>query len=205
MLTIFLARHGQDQDNARGLLNGHRDEPLTENGLAQAQALAASIKAQDLLFDQIYSSPLQRALRTAQIISEHIDGPPPRVLPLLIERDFGTMSGRPYQEVVTACAHCLFPTETISYFLEAPGAETFPELHARGATILQIIQADHADGTILLVAHGDIGKMIFAAYYGLSWEEALRHFQFGNSDLIELSEQATRDTAHVFKNTQYNQ
>ena len=65
MLKIFLARHGQDEDNARGLLNGRRDEPLTDLGIIQANKLAQEIKDIGLKFDVIYSSPLQRAFETS--------------------------------------------------------------------------------------------------------------------------------------------
>lgn len=44
MLTIYLARHGQDEDNANGILNGQRDNPLTKIGREQAAALARKIK-----------------------------------------------------------------------------------------------------------------------------------------------------------------
>ena len=45
MLNIYLARYGQNQDNANGILNGHRDLPLTELGIAQAEEVAIKIKA----------------------------------------------------------------------------------------------------------------------------------------------------------------
>ena len=51
MLRIYLARHGQNVDNASGILNGHRDLPLTEIGIAQATELANNIKDAGLIFD----------------------------------------------------------------------------------------------------------------------------------------------------------
>lgn len=45
MLNIYLARHGQNQDTASGILNGHRELPLTEPGIAQAEEVAIKIKA----------------------------------------------------------------------------------------------------------------------------------------------------------------
>lgn len=44
MLNIYIVRHGQDEDNQNGILNGHRDMPLTELGKTQAQQLAQKIK-----------------------------------------------------------------------------------------------------------------------------------------------------------------
>lgn len=60
MLKIYIARHGQDKDNVRGILNGHRDEPLTILGQNQAKDLAEKIKEAGIKFDKIYSSPLKR-------------------------------------------------------------------------------------------------------------------------------------------------
>ena len=68
-MKIYLARHGQDEDNLNGILNGHRNKPLTSIGLNQAEALAGMIKENNIHFDVIYSSPLRRAFKTAEIIS----------------------------------------------------------------------------------------------------------------------------------------
>jgi broad specificity phosphatase PhoE len=73
MLKIYLARHGQDEDNAEGILNGYRDRSLTELGIKQAQDIANKIKNADIKFDVIYSSPLKRTLQTANIITDIIN------------------------------------------------------------------------------------------------------------------------------------
>lgn len=54
MLNIYLARHGQDGDNIRGILNGHRDEPLTAKGVEQAREVADKIKETGIIFDVIW-------------------------------------------------------------------------------------------------------------------------------------------------------
>ena len=86
MLKIYLARHGQNEDNANGILNGHRDMPLTETGIAQAYEAAEKIKDAGLSFDVALSSPLNRALKTAEIISSVNNLPNPEVVDELIER-----------------------------------------------------------------------------------------------------------------------
>lgn len=48
MTTIYLARHGQDEDNLNGVLNGHRNQPLTGLGKQQAVTTAEHIKEQNL-------------------------------------------------------------------------------------------------------------------------------------------------------------
>jgi probable phosphoglycerate mutase len=83
MNKIYIVRHGQDQDNANGLLNGHRDTPLTLIGLEQANQIAQKIKDSNLSFDKVYSSPLERAYKTAEIIADTLNLPKPEKIDLL--------------------------------------------------------------------------------------------------------------------------
>lgn len=204
MLRIYLARHGQDQDNANGILNGHRNEPLTQIGLEQARQIAEKIRIAGLSFDAIYSSPLQRALVTAQTIASTLHGPEPIVLDGLIERDFGVMSGKRVADIETLCAPDIIKTDTITYFLSPPGAETFPVLLQRAKQVLKEVQEKNTDGDVLLVAHGDVGKMIYTAYYQLDWLDILTLFHFGNSELLLLSPDSPPEKAHVFTIEQFN-
>lgn len=204
MLKIYIARHGQNEDNANGILNGHRDLPLTQKGIEQAREVAGEIAAADMSFDYIYASPLSRAFRTAQIISEVISGPKPEVEPLLIERDFGVMTGKAASRITELCAPDIIQGDPITYFLSPEGAETFPDLVKRGKKLLTKIQARHKDGSLLLVTHGDFGKMLYAAYYDLPWRDVLLQFHFGNSELILLSPDSPADDAHVFTIEQHN-
>jgi broad specificity phosphatase PhoE len=204
MLKIYLARHGQNEDNANGILNGHRDLPLTETGIAQAYEVAEKIKDAGLKFDTVLSSPLSRAFVTAEIISEVNNFSQPRVMPQLIERDFGSMSGKPQSSIEELCAPDIIKTETITYFLSPEGAETFPDLLERAKQLLSKIAGEYKDGSILLVTHGDFGKMIYAQYYGLNWEDVLTLFHFGNSELLLLSPDSEAGEAHVFTILQHN-
>ena len=60
MTEIFIARHGQNEDNANGILSGHRDLPLRGLGRAQACELGEGIRLAGLQFDAVYGSPLSR-------------------------------------------------------------------------------------------------------------------------------------------------
>jgi broad specificity phosphatase PhoE len=204
MLKIYLARHGQDEDNANNILNGHRDKPLTEIGIKQAEFLAKKIEEAGIIFDYIFTSPLRRAYKTAEIISEKIGISPPVILPELIERDFGIMTGVEISRVEQMCSPNIIKTEFINYFLSPEGAETFPDLLKRAEKVLTKIEFEFTDRSALLVTHGDIGKMLFAQYYDLHWKEVLSLFHFGNSELILLSEQTDPGQAHVFKAIQHN-
>jgi probable phosphoglycerate mutase len=204
MRTVYISRHGQDEDNAQGILNGRRDKPLTYIGKQQAELVGEKIRKAGLHFDAIYTSPLLRTRQTAQIITDECGGPTPHVLENLIERDFGTMTGKLQADITTLCAPNIITTNTIVYFLSPEGAETFPSLIVRAHTLLQEINSKHASGSVLLVTHGDFGKMIYAAYYNLPWEDVLTQFHFGNSELLLLSPDSPATDAHVFKIKQHN-
>lgn len=204
MHKIYIARHGQDGDNVRKILNGRRDEPLTELGVQQAEDMGRTIKEHQLVFDAVYASPLQRALRTAQIIARASDNPEPVVLPDLIERDFGVMTGTPIDGIKERCAPDIIETNTITYFLNPVGAETFPELIQRGKRVLEQVATAYPEGSVLLVTHGDIGKMIYAAYYDVPWDDVLKNFHFGNTEVLLLSEDSPASESHVFKVEQHN-
>ncbi|MBM3256721.1 MAG: histidine phosphatase family protein [Candidatus Liptonbacteria bacterium] len=204
MLKIYLARHGQDKDNANGIVNGHRNEPLTELGLAQAQALAVNIQKLGVTFDAVYSSPLVRAHKTAETVTQALHLPKPIVLPALIERDFGVMTGKPVKDIESLCAPNILKTNPITYFLSPEGAETFPQVLERARGVLELVKHSHTAGSVLLVTHGDFGKMLFAAYYGLDWKTALTQFHFGNSELLLLSEDTHAEEAYIYSTEQFN-
>lgn len=200
-MSIYLARHGQDEDNAAGILNGHRDTPLTALGREQAADLARTIIEHKIVLEKIYSSPLQRAFATAQIVAETLKLAMPEKVDLLIERDFGIMSGKPNADIETVCGSDVLKTEKITYFLSPEGAETFPVLLERGKKVLEYFKGQD---NILLVTHGDIGKMIYASFYNLPWREVLSDFHFGNSELLLLQEASNPEARRLYITKQFN-
>lgn len=187
-VEIFIARHGQNEDNVNGILNGHRDLPLTDVGRQQARELGQGIIDAGLRFDAVYASPLSRAFETAQIVSEMINLPEPTIMPELIERDFGVMTGQKASDIEELCAPDIIKTDTITYFLNPEGAETFEDLVERGHGVLEEVRAKHIGGKVLLVCHGDLGKMVYAAATDKPWRDVLLGFHFGNGELIDISD-----------------
>ena len=204
MLKIYIARHGQNEDNANGILNGHRDLPLTETGRRQAHLLANGIKEAGLTFDAIYASPLSRAYDTAAEVAEILGLSKPQVMQSIIERDFGVMTGKPVGDIEKYCGPDIVKTDTITYFLSPDGAESFPVLLERGKRALVEVQSRHQEGSVLLVTHGDIGKMLYASYYHLPWMDILTMFHFGNSELLLLAPDSKAEDAHVIHIEQHN-
>uniref|UniRef100_A0A7S1QZS4 Phosphoglycerate mutase n=1 Tax=Neobodo designis TaxID=312471 RepID=A0A7S1QZS4_NEODS len=185
MKRLFLCRHGQDEDNANKLLNGHRDTPLTELGRSQAEAVAAKVAkehGQDI--DVIVCSPLQRAHNTAKAIGGAV-GKEPTVMPELVERDFGALSGQPLADIPKLATKTMELSQ-VCYFLDGEGVETFDACHERAAKVLAHLNEAYAGRGVLVVSHGDFGKMLLAHRRGISWQDALATPFIGNTDLLEL-------------------
>jgi broad specificity phosphatase PhoE len=204
MLNIYVTRHGQDEDNARGLLNGHRNTKLTAKGILQAHEIAKEIKEAGICFDHIYSSPLDRAFMTAEIIAKTLGNTKPEKLEDLIERDYGAMTGEKISQIRELCSPYLLQADPILYFLRAKNSESFPMAQRRAKKLLTKLKKKHTNGNILLVTHGDMGKMLYAAYYNIHWKDVLRMFHFGNSELLLMSPGSKPQDAHVFRIEQHN-
>ncbi|MFA6896982.1 MAG: histidine phosphatase family protein [Patescibacteria group bacterium] len=204
MPKIYLARHGQNRNNANGILNGRTDEPLTELGIEQANQIATKIKKAGLTINKVYSSPLSRALQTGQIISDHLVLPEPTPIPELIEREMGAMNGQRVCDIEKMCAPDVLQAGALTYFLHADGAETFPEIRERATKLLDYLKTADKGNSILLVTHDGIGKMLYSAYYDLNWMETLKQLSFHNSDILILSEDSTPENTHIFKTEQHN-
>jgi broad specificity phosphatase PhoE len=190
-MRILIARHGQDEDNAAVLLNGLRDKPLTKLGREQAELAGKKLLQEGPRVDVILCSPLKRARETAVIISKIIKGPKPIIEPLLIERDFGILTGKPLSDIPRYATKTL-QTEVVNYFIEVEGAENFPALYRRASELLLKLESNYDNQNILLVTHGDIGKMIRAAYHKWTWEKGLKTPHFKNSEILYLDEYRDR-------------
>ena len=173
-------------------------------GEKQAEDVAKEIKKDNLHFDVVYSSPLQRAFKTAKIISDTSNQPQPIILNELIERDFGVMTGIEANRIEELCAPDIIKSNTITYFLNPKGAETFQDLIVRAKKLLKIIKTKNDNKSILLVTHGDIGKMIYSEFYKLPWKKVLIDFHFGNSEVLYLCEDCDLNKTRLFISKQFN-
>src|SRR5580765_881885 len=93
---IHLARHGQTAYNREGRFQGHLPVGLDATGVAQAHALAAAAAQVELA--SLWSSPLARALQTAEVVAARI-GLRPREEPRFAETDTGDWTGRSFVDV----------------------------------------------------------------------------------------------------------
>lgn len=108
------------------------------------------------------------------------------MIPDLIERDFGIMTGKRKEQILKQCPEVI-RTERINYFLSGDGIETFPQTLVRVQRVLDELLARHIDEDILVVSHGDVITMFIAAHYRLPWKNVLTHIHIDNADISVLS------------------
>ena len=167
MSRLYLLRHGQTQYNLQGRVQGHCDSPLTELGASQAHAAGAWLAAQGVSFERIFSSPLGRALATAEVAREELAAaglPAPAVEPVdgLIERSYGPLEGGPASDVP---AELWDPGETLVPY----GGEGSAALRERiVATLTELMVSSRAQ-TVLAVSHGSA-----TLQFKRAWEHAAR-------------------------------
>jgi broad specificity phosphatase PhoE len=160
--TILLARHGESDWNRTKRWQGFADRPLTDLGRRQAMELAARLEETEL--DAVYSSDLQRARETAEIVarSKRLDVQTVRDLR---EVDVGSWSG-----LTRAEAEARYPEAYARWLQGNEGwddGETYDELGERVVRAVKRIAKEHDGQRVLIVAHGGTIRAIHAAALGV--------------------------------------
>jgi len=187
---LLLVRHGQSTWNAAGRWQGRADAPLTALGRRQAAEAAAAIGA----VDAVFSSTLERARVTAEIVSEQIGVGPVVSLPGLVERCAGEWEGLTRDQI----------EEQYPGALEAgdrpPAWEPDDELEARAMSALEQIvvglgeERGGVDVDVVVVTHGGLIYQVerrFGAPFermsnlGARWVE-LRRGEWRLGDRVDL-------------------
>jgi phosphoserine phosphatase len=180
--TILLARHGETDWNREGRFQGHADPPLNRTGRDQAVELSVALMAEDLA--AVYSSPLRRALETAEILaaSRELE---PVIVAALQEVDVGSWSGLTRTEVEQR-----FPEQYARWLDYGQGwedGETYDEMGTRVVAALLELAAAHDGERVLAVTHGGPIRAAFAFAAGMSHAEARRTGpQVGNVFVAEF-------------------
>lgn len=155
---LYLVRHGETQSNARGVLQGELDSPLTRRGRQQALDVAAALRARNVLPALMLASPQGRAQTTLEIIREALPalkGVPARIEPCLAEMNYGTCQGVPL-------ASLPFDPWTPKDGAARFGGETGREVQLRVLGGLLGVM-DKASGNVLAVSHGTVMSHLLEA------------------------------------------
>jgi broad specificity phosphatase PhoE len=205
-MRLILARHGETESNRAGLALGQADIELTEHGRWQAERVARSLESEAI--DAIYSSPLKRALATAEPIAcRH--GLEVQVEEGLIEMDIGEMEGLTYRQV----------RERYPQFLQIwlggqaayepmPGGERLLDVQERAWRAVEGIRERHPRDLVVAVTHNFVILTILCRCLGLELADfrRLRHDVAAKS-VLEVRENrfmlvCLNDTCHLEEEAQ---
>jgi broad specificity phosphatase PhoE len=167
--TILLARHGETDWNREGRFQGHADPPLNDKGHAQAAELSATLAREEVV--AVYSSPLRRAMETAEVIAA-AHGLEPIAVAALREVDVGSWEGLTRSEVEQR-----FPDQYARWLEGGQGwedGETYEQMGKRVVAALLELAASHNGERILAVTHGGPIRAAFAFADGTTHAEARR-------------------------------
>ncbi|MDH6623427.1 putative phosphoglycerate mutase [Streptomyces sp. LBL] len=182
--TLLLARHGQTIWHAENRYAGISDVALTDTGRAQAEALGRWAAAHPV--DAIWTSPLSRAVATADPACRALDLAPHRE-PGLRECDFGVLEGRTLTEFSAedpAAAEAYRADPVGNPF---PGAEDPRAAAVRGSDALRRIAAAHPGERVLVVAHNTLFRLVLCTVLSIPAGEYRRVFpRLRNAAISEL-------------------
>ncbi|MBI2527980.1 MAG: histidine phosphatase family protein [Candidatus Rokubacteria bacterium] len=196
-MRLLLARHGQSVSNAVRRFQGVQDVPLSEIGVRQAEALGVALGRRRVA--AIYTSPLQRARRTAEIAAARL-GAPVVSVEALRELSLGEWEGRTVEEIraLPGDPYARWVRDPVAGL--PPGGEPLPDVQARVVGALEAIAAAHPNGDdVLVVCHGGVISAFLAHCLGLSLS-AIWRVTLSNGSLTEVAPPrvlSVNDTTHL--------
>ena len=166
MGSIIFLRHGQAKNNIERILTGRTPGvPLTEKGIDQAEKAAKFLEHMNI--SAIYSSPIERARHTAEIVGKH-NSLDVTIDDRLIELDMGKFTGVPYDEIFTSHGNVFMKFYNGELEIAHNGVETFSEVKKRILGIVDHVIENHPDQNVVLVTHMDPIKAMLSTVVDLT-------------------------------------
>lgn len=174
---LWILRHGETAWSAQGRHTGRSDVPLAAEGEEQARALGAKLPADG--FDLVLCSPLQRAVRTAQLAG--LAGV--RIEPLAVEWDYGAFEGLTRAQIRERTGD---PAWSVWSARKLPDGEDLDQVGERARAVLDTIRAVRPrHGTrarVALVSHAHFLRVLATQWIGQDVALA-RHLLLGPASL----------------------
>lgn len=158
-MKVVLVRHAETEWNQRGIIQGHRDSPLTARGALETSALLAALT--DYPIACVYASPLGRAWQMGQALAGYFHCPLVANTALK-EQAFGHYEGMPSAQLRDE-----HPYEAAALFAQdaafcPPGGESLAQASQRIIDFLQQQQKTAAHQTLCIVTHGQVSQGVLA-------------------------------------------
>jgi broad specificity phosphatase PhoE len=150
-MEILLLRHGQTDWNLQRRCQGISDLELNGSGVQQALEVAAALRYEPIRI--IMSSPLKRAVQTAEVVRQRHADVPIIVDKQLRELDHGYLEGLTFDEIKEKYPEFMARWRVAPASLPTPGGESLADVDARAWEALQRVIEIHSTGTVVLVTH----------------------------------------------------
>lgn len=173
---LYVVRHGQTDWNLKNKIQGQVDISLNENGIKEAYVLKDLLD--DVTFYKIFSSPLLRARRTAEIISS--SRIPISIDYRIIERDFGEFEGLTKDDFDSSSFW------NYSYDSNYEKAENLKHLLDRVYSFLDEYKQIYEKNNVLLVTHAGIIPAICCYFKGIPEDNNLFTYHFKTGEIIKF-------------------
>jgi probable phosphoglycerate mutase len=203
-LIIFL-RHGQAQNNTSRVLAGRAPGvQLTSKGISQANEIGKFLKLLDI--SHIYTSPIERAHKTAQIVGEHV-GLSTTIDERLYELEMGKFSGMAYDDLFAKHGNVFLKFYQGDPTIEENGVETFAQVRKRVLNMVDHVRKKHTGKNILLVTHMDPIKAMISNVLNLN-AQSLFELIIANASLTIIREDQGKfslSAINAMNSDRYNQ
>jgi phosphoserine phosphatase len=170
--TILLIRHGQTEWNRVERFRGRVDVPLNDTGLRQAEATGRRV-ADMARPVALYSSPLSRAVKTAEAIGKHVNLTV-EIHPGLVDINYGDWHTLTPDEVRSQWPEMLETWYNQPHLAYIPGGESLGEIRVRAMRTVNDLASRHTGQTIILVSHTVINRIILMCVMGIENERFWR-------------------------------
>ena len=184
-MIIFL-RHAQAENNTERILAGRTEGvPLTKTGIEQAEQLAKYLKSLDI--SAIYSSPIERASHTAEIIAKN------RSLEVVLDErlteiDMGKFTRMNYDDMFAKYGNIFLKFYENDPVISEHEVETFPDVQKRVLDMVDHVLKKHNNENVILVTHMDPIKSMLARVMDLK-PKTLFELIIANASLTIIKEQ----------------
>ncbi len=165
-MRVYLVRHGVTDFVGKGLCGRLPGIPLNDAGQAQARGVADYLRRFDLA--AVYSSPLERAVETAEPIGQRRAV----VAPGFIEVDHGRWAGLSFDALENEPGWREYNANRS--VTRCPGGEIASEVVARAVGALDCLRQQHGDDSIAIVTHADVIRAVVCYYAGIPVDLGLR-------------------------------
>ena len=187
-MIIFL-RHAQAENNTKRILAGRTEGvPLTKAGIEQAESIAKYLKPLDI--STIYSSPIERASHTAEIVAKNsslgyeLDD-------RLTEIEMGRFTRMNYDDMFAKYGNIFLKFYENDPVIAEHKVETFPEVQSRVLDMVNHVVEKHKNENVILVTHMDPIKSMLSIVMDLK-PKALFELIIANASLTIIKEQENK-------------